>query len=180
MNSLGPALADELNQLTTNPLFTRPGVLEGPSGSRSKVDGKEVIMLCSNNYHGLTTHPHVISKAKESLDKFGSGLGSGRGLVSMSIQLELEEKISEFKQAETTLAFQTGYDTNLATVWALAGEDDVCICDEYNHASVFDGLKLSAAKQEVYKHRDMKSLESLLEKSKNARRLFVITPSIFP
>ena len=180
MNSLGPTLANELEQMTSNPLFTRPGVLEGPSASRSMVDGKEVIMLCSNNYHGLTTHPHVIAKAKETLDKYGSGLGSGRALASMKIQLELEDKISEFKRTESTLAFQTGYDTNLSTVWALSGEGDVCICDEFNHASVFDGLKLSSAKQEVYPHRDMKALESLLQKSKNARRLFVITPSVFP
>jgi len=180
MNSLGPTLASELQQMTTNPLFTRPGRLDGPSASRSIIDGKEVIMLCSNNYHGLTTHPEVISSMKESLDEYGSGLGSGRALASMKIQLELEDKISEFKKTESTLTFQTGYDTNLSTIWALSGEGDVCICDEFNHASVFDGLKLSSAKQEVYPHRDMKALESLLQKSKNARRLFVITPSVFP
>ena len=137
-------------------------------------------MLCSNNYHGLTTHPYVIAKAKEALDKYGSGLGSGRALASMQIQLELEDKISKFKRTESTLAFQTGYDTNLSTVWALSDEGDVCICDEFNHASVYDGLKLSSAKQEVYPHRDMKALGSLLQKSKDARRLFVITPSVFP
>ncbi len=180
MNSLQTDLTQEVQQMKSNPLYTQPGILDGPSGAHCKVDDKEVIMLCSNNYHGLTTHPKVISRAKEALDKFGSGLGSGRGLASMKIQLELEDKISKFKQTESTLAFQTGYDTNLSTVWTLAGEGDVCICDEFNHASVFDGLKLSGAKQEVYPHRDMKTLASLLEKSKNARRVFVITPSIFP
>src|SRR5579862_2684006 len=101
MNSLGPSLAVELEQMKSNPLFVRPSILEGPSARRSVVDGKEVIMLCSNNYHGLTTHPEVISRAKEALDRYGSGLGSGRALASMQIQLELEEKISEFKQAES-------------------------------------------------------------------------------
>jgi len=180
MNSLGPSLAVELEQMKSNPLFVRPGILDGPSARRSVVDGKEVIMLCSNNYHGLTTHPEVISRAKEALDRYGSGLGSGRALASMQIQLELEEKISEFKQTESTLTFQTGYDTNLSAVWALSAEGDVCICDEFNHASVFDGLKMSGARQEIYPHRDLKSLESLLQKSKGARRLFVITPSVFP
>jgi glycine C-acetyltransferase len=180
MNSLQQDLAQELQQIKSSPIFTLPGVLEGPSASHSIVDGKKVIMFCSNNYHGLTTHPHVISRAREALEKYGSGLGSGRALASMKIQLELEEKISKFKGTRSTLTFQTGYDTNLSAVWALSGEGDMCICDEFNHASVFDGLKLSSAKQEAYPHRDMKALEKILQRSKDARRIFVITPSVFP
>lgn len=137
-------------------------------------------MLCSNNYHGLTTHPEVVSSAKAALERYGSGLGSGRALASMKIQLELEERISHFKKTESALAFQTGYDTNLSTVWTLCGEGDVCICDEFNHTSVFDGMKLTKASLEIYPHKDTRALEVLLEKSKNARRIFVITPSVFP
>jgi len=110
MYSLDPALAAELEALRQNPLFTRPGILYGSSVGRSIINGKDVIMLCSNNYHALTVHPKVISKVKEALDQYGSGLGSGRALASMKIQLELEETLSEFKQTRATLTFQTGYD----------------------------------------------------------------------
>ena len=180
MYSLNPALAAELEALKQNPLFTQPGVLYGSSAGRSIINGKDVIMLCSNNYHALTVHPKVISKVKEALDHYGSGLGSGRGLASMKIQLELEEKLSEFKQTGATLTFQTGYDTNLATVWALTSQADVCVCDEFNHASVFDGLNLSHAKLEAYPHLNLQRLEESLKKSQGARRVIVITPSVFP
>jgi len=165
MSLLNSELALELQAMAENPLFNQPGVLDGPSAGRSIINGREVIMLCSNNYHGLTTHPAVLAKAREALEQYGSGLGSGRALASMKIQLELEDKISEFKQTESTLTFQTGYDTNLATVWALTGEADVCVCDEFNHASVFDGLKMSGGKLEVYPHRNVQVLEELLKKA---------------
>jgi glycine C-acetyltransferase len=180
MYSLDPALVAELQALKENPLFNKPGILYGSSAGRAVINGKDVIILCSNNYHALTIHPKVISRVKEALDQYGSGLGSGRALASMKIQLDLEEKLSDFKQTGATLTFQTGYDTNLATVWALTDEADVCVCDEFNHASVFDGLKLSRAKVEVYPHLNLHRLEESLKKSRGARRIFVITPSVFP
>jgi len=180
MPSLDDALSAELRTLGENPLYREPGILEGSSSNRSIINGKKIVVLCSNNYHALTTHPKVISRVKQALDVYGSGLGSGRALASMKIQLELEQKISEFKQTQATLTFQTGYDTNLATVWALTNSSDVCICDEYNHASIFDGIKLSGAKEVVYPHLDLERLEDSLHKSQDARRVFVITPSVFP
>ncbi len=180
MYSLDPVLAAELQALKENPLFNQPGILHGSSAGRAVINGKDVIMLCSNNYHALTIHPKVVLRVKEALNRYGSGLGSGRALASMKIQLDLEEKLSEFKQTRATLTFQTGYDSNLATAWALTGEPDVCVCDEFNHASVFDGLRLSGAKLEVYPHLNLQRLEESLKKSRDARRVFVITPSVFP
>lgn len=139
-------------------------------------------MLCSNNYHGFTNDARVISRAKQALDEYGSGLGSGRGLVSMKIQLELEDKIAKFKHAESALTFQTGYDANLSAAWTLPGNGDFCILDELNHQSVFDGLQMGMVKKEVYAHRNMTSLHDTLERVSKTqhRQIFVITPGVFP
>jgi glycine C-acetyltransferase len=122
----------------------------------------------------------VIRAVKAALDKYGAGLGCNRGLVSMRLQLELEERIAKFKKTEASLVFPTGYDTNLGAVWALTGKDSVLVCDELNHASVFDAAKLSRASLKVYGHGDMRSLERALRGLKNGKRIFIVTPSIFP
>jgi len=159
---------------------TPPRVIDGPQAHRVKVDGRDILMLSSNNYLGLTTHPKVIQATKDAIDRYGVGLGCGRSIVSMRIQLELEERLAKFKRAEAALAFATGYDTNLGTVWALMDRHTTLFLDEYNHASVFDGAGLSGARVKVYPHRDMKKLESMLKVSDKNKRRFVITPSIFP
>jgi glycine C-acetyltransferase len=159
---------------------TAPRVIEGPQAHKVTVDGREFIMLSSNNYLGLTTHPKVVRAAKDAIDRYGVGLGCGRSIVSMRIQLELEERLAKFKHTEAALAFATGYDTNLGTVWALMDRDTTLFLDEYNHASVFDGSGLSGARVRVYPHRDMKKLESMLKAPDKNKKRFIITPSIFP
>ncbi len=159
---------------------TAPRVIEGPQAHKVRVEGRDVIMLSSNNYLGLTTHPRVIKATKDAIDRYGVGLGCGRSIASMRIQLELEERLAKFKHAEATLAFATGYDTNLGTVWALMDRGATLFLDEYNHASVFDGAGLSRARVRVYPHRDMRKLESFLKAPDRNKRRFIITPSIFP
>ena len=157
----------------------KPKVLEAAQAHATVVDGRNVIMLAANNYLGLTNHPEVIKAVKAAVERYGAGLGCGRGLVSMRLQLELEERIAKFKKTEASLVFPTGYDTNLGAIWALTGKDSVLICDEFNHASVFDAAKLSQARLKVYGHGDMRSLERML-KGLNEKRVFIITPGIFP
>ncbi|MDG6926596.1 MAG: aminotransferase class I/II-fold pyridoxal phosphate-dependent enzyme [Nitrososphaerota archaeon] len=159
---------------------TAPRVIEGPQAHKVRVDGRDVIMLSSNNYLGLTTHPRVIKATKDAIDRYGVGLGCGRSIASMRIQLDLEERLAKFKHTEATLAFATGYDTNLGTVWALMDRGTTLFLDEYNHASVFDGAGLSGARVRVYPHRDMRKLESFLKTPDRNKRRFIITPSIFP
>ncbi|MDA4113241.1 MAG: aminotransferase class I/II-fold pyridoxal phosphate-dependent enzyme [Thaumarchaeota archaeon] len=158
----------------------KPRVLEGAQAHAAVVDGKDVIVLAANNYLGLTYHPKVIRAVKAAVDRYGTGTGCGRGLASMRLQLELEERIAKFKETEASLVFPTGYDTNLGAIWALAGKDSVLICDEFNHASVFDGAKLGRASLKVYGHGDMRSLERILRGLKNRKSVFVVTPGIFP
>lgn len=142
-------------------------------------------MLSSNNYLGLTNHPRVIEATERAIEKYGVGLGCGRSIVSMTIQLELEERLSKFKRTEAALVFPTGYDTNLGAIWNLTDTSTTLVCDEYNHASVFDGARMSGTKVLTYPHRDMEAAAKVLKKaavassSKN-HRILISTPSIFP
>ncbi|MDA4131336.1 MAG: aminotransferase class I/II-fold pyridoxal phosphate-dependent enzyme [Thaumarchaeota archaeon] len=169
----------ELHQLEEQHLLRRAGILEGQQAHATTIDGKQVIMLCSNNYLGLTNHPRVIKETIEAIEKYGVGLGCGRVIVSMEVQLELEKEIAEFKHCEASITFQTGYDTNLAAVWTLAGEGDWIISDSLNHASIIDGSRLSPATKKVFPHKDMAGLEKILKESQGARRKIIITDSVF-
>ncbi|MGA2665343.1 MAG: aminotransferase class I/II-fold pyridoxal phosphate-dependent enzyme [Nitrososphaerales archaeon] len=157
-------------------------VLQGPQAHRVRIDDRDIIMLASNNYLGLADDPRVVQASKDALDRWGAGLGCGRGIVSMQIQLELEERLARFKKAGASLVFPTGYDTNLGTVWTLTDEGTTLVCDEFNHPSVFDGAKMSGAKVRTYPHSDMEGLARELKgaEKEKGERLMVITPSIFP
>jgi glycine C-acetyltransferase len=172
-------LSEELRQMNSGS-SVKPKVLEGAQAHRAVVDGRDVIMLAANNYLGLTNHPKVVRAVKTALDRYGAGLGCNRGLVSMRLQLELEERIAKFKKTEASLVFPTGYDTNLGAIWALTGEESVLVCDELNHASVFDAARMSRVSLKVYGHGDMRSLERRLKGLKDGRRVFIVTPGIFP
>ena len=172
-------LAEQVRELGKTPGPTAR-VIDGPQAHTVSVDGRDVIMLSSNNYLGLTNHPKVIQATKDAIDRYGVGLGCGRSIVSMRIQLELEERIAKFKKTDASLVFPTGYDTNLGAVWNLTDPETTLVADEYNHASVFDGARMSGAKVKTYPHRDMKAAERILKESEKSKRLFMATPSIFP
>lgn len=155
-------------------------IIEGAQGHKVRIGVRDVIMLSSNNYLGLTDNPRVIRATKDAIDRYGVGLGCGRSIVSMRIQVELEERIASFKKTEASLVFPTGYDTDLGAVWSLMGPESTLFCDEYNHASVFDGAKFCGAKMKVYSHSDVGRLEKLLLEPDANKRRFIITPSIFP
>jgi len=157
--------------------------LESASGIHVIVDGKELLMLCSNNYLNLSNHPYLKQKAIEAIEKFGAGSGSVRAIAgNMALHEEWEKKHAEFKEQEAAVVFQTGFAANQGTIPQLApAPEDVIISDELNHGSIIDGVRVSKAKRLVYKHTDMADLEEKLKEADkmNARRILVITDGVF-
>lgn len=157
-------------------------VLQGASTSRCKVDGNEVLMLCSNNYLGLANHPRLKEAAIEAIRKYGVGSGSVRPIAgNMNLHVELEEKLARFKRTEAALVYQTGFAANAGLIPQLAGEGDLIVSDELNHGSIIDGVRLSHAERTVYKHRDVNDLDKVLKEAekKNFRRILIVTDGVF-
>jgi len=156
-------------------------VLEEPQMPECVFDGKRVINLASNNYLGLTTHPKLREAALAATKKYGVGSGAVRTVSgTMSIHMELEEKIARFKKTEACVVFQSGFAANAGTVSAILGKDDFIISDELNHASIIDGARLSKAKIKVFRHKDTAHAEELLkEVAHEPGHKLVITDGVF-
>lgn len=149
--------------------------LESAQDSEVIVNGRRVIMAGSNNYLGLTNHPRVKEAAIKAIEKFGSGCAGSRFLNgNLEIHEELEAKLARFFRKEASLVFATGYQTNLGAISALVGRNDVAIIDKYDHASIFDGCRLSFGKVKKYRHNDMKDLERALETTKDKGKLIIV------
>jgi len=149
--------------------------LESPQDSEVVVNGKRVIMIGSNNYLGLTNHPRVKEAAIKAIEKFGSGCAGSRFLNgNLEIHEALEMKLARFFRKEAALVFATGYQTNLGTISALLGRNDVAIIDKYDHASIIDGCRLSFGKVKKYRHNDMRDLERVLEAMKDKGKLIIV------
>src|SRR4030043_568979 len=149
--------------------------LESPQDSEVVVNGKRMIMIGSNNYLGLTSHPRVKEAGIKAIEKFGSGCAGSRFLNgNLEIHEELELKLARFFRKEAALVFATGYQTNLGTISALLGRNDVAIIDKYDHASIIDGCRLSFGKVKKYRHNDMKDLARLLEGTKDKGKLIIV------
>ncbi len=138
------------------------------------------LMMASNNYLGLTHHPHVKERASQAIQQYGTGSGGAR-LTSGSFPLfqELETRLAQWKECEKALTFTAGFMANLGTISALAHKGDIIFSDELNHASLIDGCRLSGAKVQVYPHKDIQALEPLLAKSKHYGMRFIITDGVF-
>ncbi|MDR7560471.1 MAG: aminotransferase class I/II-fold pyridoxal phosphate-dependent enzyme, partial [Armatimonadota bacterium] len=170
----------ELDELRERGLFRWPRLLEGPQEPVARYDGREVINLCSNNYLGLATHPRLKAAARRALDELGVGSGAVRTIAgNMAIHRELEQELARFKQTEAALLFQSGFTANAGTVAALLGKEDVIVSDELNHASIIDGARLSGAQKKIYPHKDVAAARRLLEESRGARRVLLITDGVF-
>jgi 8-amino-7-oxononanoate synthase len=170
---------EELEQLG---LTRRLRLISGPQGPTVLVDGKPVLLLCSNNYLGLADHPSVREAAAEAAMRWGVGAGSSR-LVSgtMTVHRRLEERLADFKGSEACLLFGSGYLANIGVIGALAGRGDTIFSDELNHASIIDGCRLSHAEVVVYRHRDVEHLDwsmRRLARDSAAKRL-IVTDSVF-
>src|SRR5437660_4308315 len=156
-------LADQMNELKQKGTHFKLRVLEDAQAPECTVDGKHVINLASNNYLGLTTHPKLREAAIAALTKYGVGSGAVRTVSgTMTIHMELEEKIARFKNTEACVVFQSGFAANAGTVSAILGKDDFIISDELNHASIIDGARLSRAKILVFEHKNIADAEAKL------------------
>ena len=157
-------LSQQLNELKQKGTHFRLRVLEDEQAPVCTFDGKRVINLASNNYLGLTTHPKLREAALEATRKYGVGSGAVRTIAgTMKIHMELEERIARFKNVEASVVFQSGFAANAGTVSAVLGKDDFIISDELNHASIIDGARLSRATIKVFRHKDTKHAEELLQ-----------------
>src|SRR5512132_3626909 len=174
-------LTDQLSDLKQKGTYFRLRVLEDEPAPVCTFDGKRVINLASNNYLGLTTHPKLREAALEATRKFGVGSGAVRTIAgTISLHMELEEKIARFKNVEACVVFQSGFTANAGTVSAVLGKDDFIISDELNHASIIDGARLSKATIKVFRHKDGAHAEELLkEVSGQPGHKILITDGVF-
>lgn len=177
-------LSQEYQDLVKNQLDWKIRILQGPSTTWCKVDGKKVLMFCSNNYLGLSTHPKVKEAALKAIETHGAGSGSVRPIAgTMDIHIELEKRLAKFKHAEASLVYQTGFAANAGLIPQLAGKDDLMVSDELNHGSIIDGVRLSHAERAVYRHSDMKDLDRVLNEAEKRtppyRRILIMTDGVF-
>jgi glycine C-acetyltransferase/8-amino-7-oxononanoate synthase len=170
---------ERLEELRELGLYRRLRMISGPQGPRVVLDGRPVLLLCSNNYLGLADHPRVREAAADAAMRWGVGAGASR-LVSgtMRIHGKLERRLAEFKHAGSALLFGSGYLANVGVVSALAGRGEVVFSDELNHASIVDGCRLSRAETFVYRHKDMEHLAWALERA-SGRGALIVTDSVF-
>jgi glycine C-acetyltransferase/8-amino-7-oxononanoate synthase len=172
-------LQARLDDLRDRGLYRKLRLISGPQGPRVLLDGKPVLLLCSNNYLGLADHPRVRQAAADAAMRWGAGAGASR-LVSgnMTIHRRLEDRIAEFKGSEACLLFGSGYLANAGIVSALAREGDVVFSDALNHASIVDGCRLAKARTFVYDHCDVDHLEWGLREA-GGRGALIVTDGVF-
>ncbi|MBE0500995.1 MAG: 8-amino-7-oxononanoate synthase [Desulfuromonadales bacterium] len=171
-----------LQQLCDADMFRQLRVIDGEQTTHVQLNGEGVLMLCSNNYLGLANHPAMIEAALRATRDYGVG-STGSRLISGSMRLHarFEERMASFKQTEAALLFNSGYAANTGILSSLLGPNDLIFSDEYNHASIIDGCRLSAARTVVYPHADVAALESLMiaEVKDRKGRWLIVTDGVF-
>src|SRR5437660_6845528 len=174
-------VTEELKELRGKGVAPRLRVLEGEQKPVCIFDGKEVINLASNNYLGLTTHKDMRKAAMDAMERFAAGAGAVRTFAgTMKIHMELEEQIAAFKDVEACVVFQSGFTANAGTVSAVLGKEDLIVSDELNHASIIDGGRLSRATIKVFKHKDVKDCERILQEHADfPGKKLIITDGVF-
>lgn len=174
-------VSDALNELRAKGVAPKLRVLDDEQKPVCTFDGREVINLASNNYLGLTTHKALKKASVEAVKKFGVGAGAVRTIAgTMKMHMELEEQIARFKNVEACVVFQSGFTANAGTVSAILGKEDLIISDELNHASIIDGARLSKATIKVFKHKDVKDCERILQEHASfPGKKLVITDGVF-
>lgn len=183
MTTLEKSLSAELAQLHETKTYKQPNVVEAPQAPRTRMDGRAVINLSSNNYLALANHPRVLEGAKRAIDRFGHGTASVRFICgTMTCHLELERKIAQFIGCEAATTFISCWDANVAVMPTLCPTpDDAIFTDALNHASIIDAVRLSKARRFIYKHGDLAELERMLAspEARASRNRLVITDGVF-
>jgi glycine C-acetyltransferase len=172
---------EELNNLKETGFYNKIRTMDSPQGPSVIVDGKRVLNFCANNYLGLANHPRVVEAAIDAMKKYGIGPGAVRSIAgTMSLHVELERRMAEFKRVEAAITFQSGFTANGATIPALVGKEDAIFSDELNHASIIDGSRLSGAKIHRFKHADPADLDRVIQEAQGSyRRGLMITDGVF-
>lgn len=182
-HSLEKFLNENLANLKRNGLYNVIDSLEGPNGPIIKIRGREFINLSSNNYLGLATDHRLKTAAKKAIDEFGVGAGAVRTINgTLNLHVKLEEKLAQFKQTEAVIAYQSGFNCNMAAISAVMDKNDAILSDEWNHASIIDGCRLSGAKIIPFKHSDMEDLRAKAKgvvESGFYHKVMVITDGVF-
>jgi glycine C-acetyltransferase len=175
-------LKEDMTELRGNNLEWVIRYLESGSKPHCTVDGKKILMLNTNNYLGLATHPKVMQAAIDAIKKYGVGAGAVPVIAgSFDLTKKFQDKFAKFKEVEASLLCQTGYAVNSGLIPMLVGKPDIVVSDELNHGSIIDGVRLSGAKRVIYKHRDISDLEKQLKEAEKggARRICIITDGVF-
>jgi glycine C-acetyltransferase len=174
-------LQTELQAIRDGGIYKRERIITSPQGATVHVNtGEDVVIMCANNYLGLSSHPSVIKAAKDALDTHGFGMSSVRFICgTQDIHKELEQKIATFYGTEDTILYAAAFDANGGVFEPLFSEEDAIISDELNHASIIDGIRLCKAQRYRYKHSDMDDLEAQLIKAQDQRFRIIVTDGVF-
>ncbi len=172
-----PSMADQYREKGIYPYFR---ALETRQGPEVVMEGKRRIMLGSNNYLGLTSCPEVVEAGVRALEEFGTGCSGSRFLNgTLTLHLELEDELARFLRKEAVMTFSTGFQSNLGIISALVGRSDYMILDRENHASIYDGTRLSFGKMLRYRHGDMADLERCLQQVPESAGALIVTDGVF-
>jgi len=170
---------EELQLLERKGSYRRIRWVEEAPSPWVRINGDRVLLLCSNNYLGLINDPRLKEAAVRAIEEWGCGSGGSRSICgSLSLHRMLEERLARFHGSESALLFNSGYSANLSIIPSLMGDGEVIYSDELNHASIVDGCRLSRAAVEIYPHRDMRELESLLKGNQRKGKM-IVTDGIF-
>ncbi|MGD2176276.1 MAG: aminotransferase class I/II-fold pyridoxal phosphate-dependent enzyme [Anaerolineae bacterium] len=177
-------LGEEYERLKEEGLTWEPRELQGPSEPVSVVEGREVVVMCSNNYLNLSTHPNVVEAMVEATKKYGAGAGSDRSIAGdTTLHRELDERLAAFKGAPASLTFQTGYMTNQGVLAQLGGAGALYVSDALNHGSIIDGIRLTKADRAIYQHKDVDDLKRIMEEAETHRpayeHIWIVTDGVF-
>jgi len=177
---VGSSIQEELEQIKNRGLFRSTRLIGGTQGPHVEMDGRDMLMLCSNNYLGLADSPALIKAAVEATERYGTSSAASR-LVSGTMALHelLEREVAAFKQSQAALIFNSGYAANTGVIAALVGRGDVIFSDRLNHASIIDGALLSSARLIRYPHNDVRALEALMKKHRGTGRALIVTDAVF-
>ena len=172
---------EELANLKETGFYNTIPTMDSPQGASVVINGKRVLNFCANNYLGLANHPRLIEAATRAMQKYGVGPGAVRSIAgTMTLHLELEKRMAEFKRVEAAITFQSGFNANIATIPALVGKEDAIFSDELNHASIIDGSRLSGAKIHRYAHCDPADLRRIIQEAAGTyRRGLIISDGVF-
>jgi glycine C-acetyltransferase len=180
MSSKTQWIEEEIAGLKEAGLFNVIRTIDSPMDAWVTIDGRPMLNFCANNYLGLANHPRLREAAQKAIDDYGVGPGAVRTIAgTMSLHIQLEQRLAAFKKAEACITFQSGFSANLATIPALVGRGDVIFSDELNHASIIDGCRLSRASTVRYKHNDVDDLQRVIEETTEYGRRLIVTDGVF-